>query len=361
VAEHICELEAVLSSPAESGALDAMFRQRKAMGLHTLDNVHMDAPCCDSLKALGWDEQTCQKLPEGSYGAVVLGGTFDRLHGGHKLLLAMSCLAATKRLLVGVSEGPLLTDKTLGDVLLPFAQRQERLSHYLASTRPGIQYEIVPIEDPFGPSIVDEALECIVVSKETEKGGASVNRRRAAKGMRELAIDVVGLVGAEESSDSSKGEEDKLSSTGSRKRVLGRFCGEGIPAGYRVGGEEGCVDFVRRTDKSSMPYVIGLTGGIAAGKTTVSHVLKEQGAYVIDCDKLGHKAYAKGLAAYAKLVEAFGEGIVSEGGEIDRRALGGLVFGSDDKMKVLTDIVWPVIRSLAAAEMSEGGGGGGWL
>ena len=68
--------------------------------------------------------------------------------------------------------------------------------------------------------------------------------------------------------------------------------------------------------------IIGLTGGIASGKSTVAQALETRGAFVIDADKLGHQAYAKGSDAFHKVVAQFGEDIVSDDGEIDRRALG---------------------------------------
>ncbi len=56
------------------------------------------------------------------------------------------------------------------------------------------------------------------------------------------------------------------------------------------------------------PYLIGLTGGIASGKSAISRRLAKKGAYPIDCDRLGHEAYRVGSVAHAKIVEAFGEG-----------------------------------------------------
>ena len=99
-------------------------------------------------------------------------------------------------------------------------------------------------------------------------------------------------------------------------------------------------------------FVIGLTGGLAAGKSTVARLLGERGAAVIDADRLGHRAYARGQPAFAKVVAAFGEGVVAADGEIDRRALGGKVFGDAAERKRLTDIVWPEIRALARAELA---------
>ena len=98
--------------------------------------------------------------------------------------------------------------------------------------------------------------------------------------------------------------------------------------------------------------IIGLIGGIASGKSTAAKTLGEWGAHVIDADKLGHRAYLKGSAAFHAVVATFGEDTIGEDGEIDRRALGGKVFGDAGKLKQLTDIVWPAIRALAAQEIA---------
>ena len=98
--------------------------------------------------------------------------------------------------------------------------------------------------------------------------------------------------------------------------------------------------------------VIGLTGGIASGKSTAARYLGELGAHVIDADLLGHRAYEPGTQAFAGVVETFGQDIVDDEGQIDRKALGGKVFGNPAALKQLTDIVWPEIRRLAEAEIA---------
>jgi len=103
-------------------------------------------PCPSALAALGWGDADCAALPAGSHANAVLGGTFDRIHPGHKLLLAMSALAAERRLLIGVSEGALLDKKTLRDVMHPQPLRAARLAHHLRAVRPSVAYEIVPIQ-----------------------------------------------------------------------------------------------------------------------------------------------------------------------------------------------------------------------
>ena len=99
--------------------------------------------------------------------------------------------------------------------------------------------------------------------------------------------------------------------------------------------------------------VIGLTGGIASGKSAITQWLAKQGAYVIDADKLGHRAYESGSQAFDEVVETFGNDIVGDDGEIDRRALGSKVFGNDAALKKLTDIAWPAIKRLAIQEIAN--------
>ncbi len=98
---------------------------------------------------------------------------------------------------------------------------------------------------------------------------------------------------------------------------------------------------------------IGLTGGIASGKSTVTAILAEQGATVLDADLLGHRAYAPGTATFDAVVQAFGPAIVAADGTIDRAKLGTRVFADPDGLKRLTDIVWPAIRRLAQQELEQ--------
>lgn len=98
--------------------------------------------------------------------------------------------------------------------------------------------------------------------------------------------------------------------------------------------------------------IICMTGGLASGKTTASELLRSRGAEIIDADKLGHRAYDPGTQAYLKVIEAFGDDIVADDHQIDRRALGGKVFGKPEELKNLTNIVWPEIRRLAELEIA---------
>eukprot|EP01132_Coremiostelium_polycephalum_P003893 gene3893-4859_t len=99
---------------------------------------------------------------------------------------------------------------------------------------------------------------------------------------------------------------------------------------------------------------IGLTGGIASGKSTILSYLKELGVKCIDADKIGHAVYQKGRPSYYKLISEFGNDIINKNDEsIDRSKLGPIVFSNSDKMKQLTSIVWPEMKELILNEFNE--------
>lgn len=99
--------------------------------------------------------------------------------------------------------------------------------------------------------------------------------------------------------------------------------------------------------------VIGLTGGIASGKTTVSGILKELGACVLDADRVGHEAYLPNTQTWREVVAAFGKEILKPDNEIDRGKLGALVFKVPANMKKLTDIMWPRMYDMVSERIEE--------
>jgi dephospho-CoA kinase len=88
---------------------------------------------------------------------------------------------------------------------------------------------------------------------------------------------------------------------------------------------------------------IGLTGGIGSGKSTVSQILAELGAFVIDADKVGHEIYLPGKEAWQQVTAAFGRDILAPDQTIERKKLGALIFGSDEARKKLNEIVHPLM------------------
>lgn len=89
--------------------------------------------------------------------------------------------------------------------------------------------------------------------------------------------------------------------------------------------------------------LIGLTGGIATGKSTVSDILVEKGFKLIDADKIARDVAGKGKDAYFEVVKHFGESILLKNKEIDRKALGNLIFNDKDLRETLNNIVHPYI------------------
>ena len=99
-------------------------------------------------------------------------------------------------------------------------------------------------------------------------------------------------------------------------------------------------------------FVIGLTGGIGTGKTYVSSLLKDLGAAIVNADLLGHEVYAPQSEGWHAVVDTFGEQIVAENGEIDRRALGGIVFSDENALLQLNAIMHPRIYSLTEQRLN---------
>jgi dephospho-CoA kinase len=90
--------------------------------------------------------------------------------------------------------------------------------------------------------------------------------------------------------------------------------------------------------------IIGLTGGIATGKSTVSDILKNAGAVIIDADRIARNVVKKGLPAYQEIIDAFDENILLPDGEIDRSLLGDIIFNDPEKKQRLNSIVHPHVR-----------------
>ncbi|MFO7697594.1 MAG: dephospho-CoA kinase [Anaerolineae bacterium] len=95
---------------------------------------------------------------------------------------------------------------------------------------------------------------------------------------------------------------------------------------------------------SARPYVIGLTGRIATGKSTVARMLADLGACVIDADLVAHEIMRAGTAVHTAVVERFSAGILTIDGEIDRQALGARVFADPAELLALDTLVHPAVR-----------------
>lgn len=104
--------------------------------------------------------------------------------------------------------------------------------------------------------------------------------------------------------------------------------------------------------------VIGLTGGILSGKSTISQMLAEKGAVIIDADKIGHEAYKPHTKTWQELVDAFGKSILKQNMEIDRKKLGEIVFNDPRALARLNEIVHPKMHTMMKEEIERLRGAG---
>lgn len=101
---------------------------------------------------------------------------------------------------------------------------------------------------------------------------------------------------------------------------------------------------------------IGLTGGVASGKSTVSAILRELGAVVIDADQLAREVVARGTPGLQRVVEAFGPDVLGPDGEMDRAKVGAIVFADEERRRQLEAIVHPLVfERIVELEAAAGG------
>ena len=99
--------------------------------------------------------------------------------------------------------------------------------------------------------------------------------------------------------------------------------------------------------------IIGITGGIGTGKSTVLHMMeREAGVYIVETDRLAHTLMEPGQKAYEKIVDTFGTQILLEDGTIDRASLGKIVFGDAGKLEQLNAIVHPAVKEYIITDIA---------
>eukprot|EP01122_Echinamoeba_exundans_P012797 TRINITY_DN5453_c0_g1_i1.p1 TRINITY_DN5453_c0_g1~~TRINITY_DN5453_c0_g1_i1.p1 ORF type:complete len:308 (+),score=74.42 TRINITY_DN5453_c0_g1_i1:22-924(+) len=161
----------------------------------------------------------CLDFPNKMYSKVCMGGTFDRLHQGHKLLLIRAALSATDEAVVGVSAGDLVANKKWKEMLESFEVRQKNVTDFCILQRKDLKWRIFPLMDPGGPAVSEADLEAIVVSPEVAvvEGVKKINQTRLDAGMKPLDVLGIPLI---KSPPSLRvfGSDDKISSTALRNR-----------------------------------------------------------------------------------------------------------------------------------------------
>ncbi|KAL4402202.1 Elongator subunit Elp2 [Malassezia pachydermatis] len=168
---------------------------------------------------------------------VAVGGTFDHLHIGHKLLLSMAALCATDTLIVGVTGPELLTSKKHREYVESIEHRQAAVRHFvrdLRSTIAPLHTDCVAIHDVCGPAGTAEALRVLVLTEETVSGGQVIADTRAKNGVPPVHTYVVRLVDAHGNASSTAAS--KVGSTGIRAWLAAKHIEPGMEATQLLGG-----------------------------------------------------------------------------------------------------------------------------
>ena len=100
-------------------------------------------------------------------------------------------------------------------------------------------------------------------------------------------------------------------------------------------------------------YVIGLTGGIGSGKSTVAQMLKDRGAVLLSADRIGHEVYTPGMPAWQEITDVFGREVLATDGSIDRKKLGAIVFADARALQKLNAITHPRMKDLMRQKIDE--------
>jgi pantetheine-phosphate adenylyltransferase len=116
----------------------------------------------------------------------VTGGTFDHLHAGHKALL-QAAMSQAKKITIGLTTDSFVTQKTLPQLIEPFAVRKQNLKKFLKS----FKAVIVPLNDAVGPATTNKSYQAIFASPETEKNVVKINRLRVKNGLKPLSVTIV--------------------------------------------------------------------------------------------------------------------------------------------------------------------------
>ncbi|CAM9608292.1 unnamed protein product [Ectocarpus fasciculatus] len=185
------ELEVLFSDdPPDEGRRESINADRLLAGYPALRFVGLESVASGAHTAeYFYAEDVLARIP--TFSSVACGGTFDRLHGGHKKLLTLAasmCEGGT--LTVGVTSDSMLKAKSNARMVSSLPERLAGVTDFLRTLNPQMRTRVEGITDPFGPPAVEEAFDAIVVSSETVLGAEKINELRAQKGFRPLAVAV---------------------------------------------------------------------------------------------------------------------------------------------------------------------------
>ncbi|KAN0024609.1 hypothetical protein ACTFIV_009017 [Dictyostelium citrinum] len=119
---------------------------------------------------------------------VVLGGTFDRMHPGHKVMLTMAALVCSDYMEVGVTDNSILTSKKYHELITSFEFRTEKTLNFLKLINPSVEYNMLKLLEPYANTMTSKKLECIVISPEVYKTAIKINTVRRESKLKPLEI-----------------------------------------------------------------------------------------------------------------------------------------------------------------------------
>lgn len=241
----------------------------------------------------------------------------------------------------------------LHELIEPIEIRKQNVLDFLNSIDSSLTYEVTVIHDQLGRTKTDPDLDVsfhfpfifqyifwiyknqlnnakisqiIVVSKETLKGAKEVNKFRRANNLPQLQIECIDEV---QNEVNKPNQDTKISSSDLRKKALGTRLRE--PS-------------LNRPYFPTYPYIIGLTGGIVSGKSSMAKHFEKLGAAIIDCDELAYDIYRPGTKCHANLVSRLGADILDENNQIDQINLEQVFSADKTKINEFNDILWPELK-----------------
>lgn len=167
--------------------LNLKFKDRKARCIQYFDTNDEIKTKSDKIPNI-YNENT-------KYSIGCVGGTFDHLHDGHKILLSMATFVSEHKLIIGVSNQDLLKNKKYVNFLESYEERCEKVQRFITNLKVvNFQIEIYELNDMYGPSGFIDNMDVLFVTEETAKGGKMVNQKRSEKHLKQMDIFVVKLI-----------------------------------------------------------------------------------------------------------------------------------------------------------------------
>lgn len=156
-----------------------------------------------------------------TFQTTAVGGTFDHIHDGHKILILMTIFVAQKKIIVGITGPELLKNKKYIEVLEKYETRQDKIVQYIRRHIFGSKksFEVYQINDVCGPTGYIKAIDALTLSSESSKGGEFVNNFRQEKGFPKLRLVSIDVIGGN-NSNAENNWKGKLSSTDIREKEI---------------------------------------------------------------------------------------------------------------------------------------------